>query len=77
MFYVMLPHGFILLFRGLLVRIFVFVAWWVVLFTGRYPQTMFEWAVGQIRWSTRVSAYMLFMTDEYPAFTGDELPDEQ
>lgn len=76
-FYVYIPHMFILMFRGMLVNIFVFIAWWVVLFTGRYPESMFEWIVGQLRWSTRISLYMGYMTDVYPAFTGDELPEEQ
>lgn len=75
--YVIFPHAFILIFRAFLVSIFIFIAWWVVLFTGRYPQSMFEWVVGQLRWGTRISLYMMFMTDKYPAFTGDELPDEK
>jgi hypothetical protein len=37
---------------------------------------MFDWVTGQIRWQTRVSLYMMYMTDTYPPFTGDELPDE-
>ena len=76
-FYVIIPHGFILMFRAFLVNIFVFVAFWAVLFTSRYPKTMFEWVVGQLRWNMRISLYMMFMTDTYPAFTGDELTDEQ
>lgn len=75
-FYVMLPHGFILYFRALFVGILTFLAWWSVLFTGKYPKDWHNWAVGQIRWNNRVSLYMNYMTDEYPPFTGDELPNE-
>lgn len=75
-FYVYLPHGFILYFRAIFVGILVFVAWWAVLFTAKYPTMMHEWVVGQVRWQMRVNLYMKFMTDTYPPFTGDELPDE-
>jgi hypothetical protein len=75
-FYVYLPHGFILMFRSMFVGILIFVAWWAVLFTAKYPQTMHDWVVGQVRWQTRLSLYMRYMTDKYPPFTGDALPDE-
>jgi hypothetical protein len=75
-FYVYLPHMFILMFRAWFVGILVFLAWWVVLFTAKYPDFMFDWVSGQIRWQLRISLYMMYMTDTYPPFTGDELPDE-
>jgi len=75
-FYVMIPHLFILAFRSMFVSILVFLAWWVVLFTGEFPKSFHEWIVGQIRWEQRLNLYMSYMTDTYPPFTGDELPDE-
>lgn len=74
--YVGIPHGFILIFRGFYTGILMFLAWWMVLFTGEYPKRFHEWAEGLIRWQMRVSLYLMFMTDTYPAFTGDELPGE-
>lgn len=76
-FYVYIPHFFILYFRGILVGFLVFFAWWIVLFTAKYPETFHQWVVGQLRWQTRIMLYMLYMTDKYPAFTGDELPEEK
>ena len=76
LFYVMIPHLFILMFRAMFVGILVFLSWWVVLFTAKYPTSFHEWVVGQIRWTLRISLYMSYMTDTYPPFTGDELPDE-
>ena len=75
-FYVYIPHIFILMFRAWFVGILTFLAWLVVLFTAKYPDFMFDWVTGQIRWQMRVSLYMMYMTDTYPPFTGDELPDE-
>jgi hypothetical protein len=74
--YVGIPHGFILMFRSFFVGILQFLAWWIVLFTATYPENLHEWSVGLLRWQTRVSLYLLFMTDTYPPFTGDELPEE-
>jgi hypothetical protein len=75
-FYVGIPHGFILLIRGFFVGILLFLAWWMVLFTAKFPGRFHEWSVGQIRWQTRVNLYLMFMTDTYPPFTGIELPGE-
>jgi hypothetical protein len=63
-----IPH-FIVLF-------FVLCAWWVttvvawvaILFTGRYPQGLYDFGVGALRWLIRVEAYMLLLIDEYPPF---------
>ncbi len=75
--YVYIPHLFILIFRSLFVNILIIIAWIAVLFTGNYPKIFHDWVVGQLRWPTRISLYMSYMTDIYPAFTGDELPEEQ
>jgi len=47
------------------------IAWFAILFTGRYPRVLYEFAVGALRWTTRVEAYVLLLTDEYPPFTLD------
>lgn len=70
--YVILPHGLILLFRMLWGSILNFLGFWSVLFTGEYPVTWHRFQVENIRWATRVNLYMMYMTDEYPPFTGKE-----
>ena len=70
--YVIIPHIFILYFRIIWGSILMFIAWWLVLFTGKYPQAWHEFNVGTLRWSTRITLYMSFMTDEYPRFSGEE-----
>lgn len=69
-FYVMLPHGFILYFRTLWGMILAFLAFWAVLFTGKYPESWHTFNVNTIRWGTRVNLYLTFLSDEYPPFTG-------
>ncbi len=69
-FYILIPHGFCLYFRIIWGLVLMFLAWWVVLFTGKYPDGFFNYQVGTIRWSTRLSMYMSFLTDKYPPFSG-------
>ena len=66
--YIGLPHGFILIFLGLWGAILGFIGWWSILFTGRYPQSFFEYQVKLIRWRIRVNARILNLVDGYPAF---------
>jgi hypothetical protein len=70
--YVLIPHGFMLWLYGIAAGVVQFIAFWAILFTGKYPKGLFDFMVGYVRWSTRVSAYMLFMRDEYPPFSGQE-----
>jgi hypothetical protein len=74
--YVGIPHGFILMFRGIGTFVLMFLAWWVVLFTGRYPENWHRFNVGTIRWQTRVNLYLTLMSDDYPPFTGEKVEDE-
>jgi hypothetical protein len=46
-----------------------FVAWCSIIVTGEYPEPLFRFGVGALRWSTRVEAYLLLLHDEYPPFS--------
>jgi hypothetical protein len=64
-----IPHYFVLFFLGIAAFVSVVVAWFAILFTGRYPRPLFDFVEGVIRWSNRVNAYALILvTDEYPPF---------
>jgi hypothetical protein len=64
-----IPHYFVLFFLGVAAFVSVVVAWFAILFTGRYPRPLFDFVEGVIRWSNRVNAYALILvTDEYPPF---------
>jgi hypothetical protein len=69
--YVGIPHVIVLWLRMIVVFVILFLAWWVVLFTGNYPESWHNFVVGTYRWSTRVALYMSFMTDVYPPFSAD------
>jgi len=69
-FYVGIPHGVCLLVRAIASLVLMIVAWFAVLFTGKYPAKMHEFIVGTCRWSLRVNLYLGYFTDAYPAFSG-------
>jgi hypothetical protein len=70
------PHLIVLSFLGMAAAVCWFVAWWAILFTGRYPPGMFNFLVGVVRWSVRVNTYYYFMTDRYPPFTTAAYPSQ-
>ncbi len=69
-FYVGIPHGFVLGLLSIAVAFLNFIGFFVVLFLGRYPQSMFDFQLYFLRWSQRVSLFLGYMTQEYPPFTG-------
>ncbi len=74
--YCIIPHVFVLMFRMLLSLVLSFFAFWAVLFTGSYPKSWHEFNVGTMRWGTRLNLYLLYMTDDYPPFSGKPLAQE-
>lgn len=64
-----IPHFFVLAFLIIGAMFAIVVAWFAILFTGRYPKGVFEYVTGVTRWTLRVHAYaVLLVTDEYPPF---------
>lgn len=64
-----IPHYFVLFFLDIAAVVVVIVAWFAILFTGRYPRGMFEFVEGVLRWHNRVLAYAFtLVTDRYPPF---------
>jgi hypothetical protein len=65
-----IPHYIVLYFLFIAVVVISIIAWFAILFTGRYPRDMFNFVVDVYRWSLRVEAYaFLLTTDTYPPFS--------
>jgi hypothetical protein len=65
-----IPHYIVLAVLLVVAIVAVVIAWFAILFTGRYPRGLFDYVVGVGRWSLRVQAYaFLLVTDRYPPFS--------
>jgi Domain of unknown function (DUF4389) len=67
-----IPHLIVLTLWSIAAGLAIFVAWFAVVFTARYPLGLYDFVAGFLRYSTRVTAYACFGTDPYPPFTGGE-----
>jgi hypothetical protein len=65
-----IPHFIVLSLYSIAAGIVVIIAWFALLFTGRYPQGMYDFVAGFLRYSTYVYGYTFLATDVYPPFSG-------
>ncbi len=64
-----IPHYILLFFLSIAAVVAVIIAWFAILFTGRYPRGLFDFVLGVLRWGNRVTAYaFVLVTDQYPPF---------
>jgi hypothetical protein len=64
-----IPHYVLLVFLWIAAVVAVVIAWFAILFTGRYPRGLFDFVLGVLRWGNRVIAYaFVLVTDQYPPF---------
>jgi hypothetical protein len=66
-----IPHAIILYFLEIAAAVIAFIAWWAILFTGKYPKGMYDFYCGYMRWMTRFTGYFMLLTDKYPPFSMD------
>jgi len=68
-----IPHWIVLYFLWIGAIVCIIIAWFAIVFTGRYPRSLFDYVVGVNRWTLRVDAYaLLLITDQYPPFSLSE-----
>ncbi len=64
-----IPHYILLFFLSIAALVAVVIAWFAILFTGRYPRGLFDFVLGVLRWGNRVIGYaFILVTDQYPPF---------
>jgi Domain of unknown function (DUF4389) len=75
--FLLIPHFVCLVFLWISFVLSSIAAFFVLLFTGRYPRGLFNWNAGVLRWTWRVSfyGYSALATDKYPPFTLKDVPD--
>jgi hypothetical protein len=66
-----IPHLIVLFFLGIAWFVTVVIAWFAILFTGNYPEGLYKFGIGVLRWQTRVESYLYLLRDEYPPFSLD------
>jgi Domain of unknown function (DUF4389) len=63
-----IPHLIVLALLGIAAAVVTLIAFFAVLFTGRWPEGMRSFVLDVLRWYLRVQTYFLLLTDEYPPF---------
>jgi hypothetical protein len=73
--YAGIPHGFVLCLRMIACFVLIFLAFFVVLFTGQYPENWHRFVTETLRWSMRLNFFLTWLYKDYPPFSGS--PDEK
>jgi hypothetical protein len=70
-----IPHMIVAFFYFIAASIVVCIAWFAIVFTGRYPEGMYNFVAGALRFNARVNSYFYLVTDTFPPFDGAEHPE--
>jgi hypothetical protein len=65
-----IPQYVAIIFVSIAAYVVMFLSWWAILFTGRYPESFFNFVTWYLRWYARFDGYAYFLTDKYPPFSG-------
>ena len=64
-----IPNMIVFIIVALVAYFLLFIAWFAILFTGKFPRGLFDFIAGMMRWGLRLNAYIYLMRDEYPPFS--------
>lgn len=67
--FMLIPHAIVLIFLNIAWVVVTAIAWFAILFTGAYPQGLYDFSVSVLRWNARVTVYGYLLRDEYPPFS--------
>jgi hypothetical protein len=73
-YFVAIPWQIVMFLYGIVAYFAITIAWFALLFTGRYPEGLYNFVGGYVRMSARVNALSYLLTDEYPPFNGEDDP---
>jgi hypothetical protein len=74
-YFVAIPWLIVAAIYGIVAEIATVIAWFAIVFTGRYPEGLYNFNAGYLRMVTRMNSFQYLLTDEWPPFGGDEAPD--
>lgn len=66
----LIPHGIVVFLWGIVALLASIVAWFAIVFTGRYPAGLWDFVAGYVRYSARVTLYGYLAVDAFPPFSG-------
>jgi Domain of unknown function (DUF4389) len=72
---VVIPWAIVAALYAIVAEICAVIAWFAIVFTGRYPEGLYNFNAGYLRMSTRVNGFYYLLNDEWPPFGGEEGPD--
>ncbi len=70
--FMLIPQMIVLYFVQIAAGVILIISWFAILFTGKFPRSLFDFITYYFRWSTRVNGYTYLLTDKYPPFSGNE-----
>jgi len=73
--FMLIPQAFVFCFVSIAAWFIMFLAWWAILFTARYPEVFLNFVTWWLRWAARFTGYSYLLTDKYPPFSGREETD--
>lgn len=66
-----IPQYIVVYFLSIAASVILFLSWWAILFTGRYPKGFYNFITWYMRWYVRMSGYIFLLTDKYPPYSGE------